>query len=192
MAEPPPVTPAHFDRLYANDPDPWKFATSDYERDKYAATLAALPHRRYTSAFEVGCSIGVLTQCLAERCDAILAVDVADAALQQARLRCHDRPNVQFDRLIVPQNWPKGVFDLILFSEVLYYLDAADRKAAAQLSLEALAPGGAIILVNWHGPTDGFCTGDAAAEEMIAACAPALRPVTQQRAERYRLDVLTA
>ncbi len=192
MAEPPPVTPEHFDRLYANDPDPWKFATSDYERAKYAATLAALPQPRYARAFEVGCSIGVLTQRLAERCDAILAVDVADAALEQARLRCRDWPNVQFDRLIVPQDWPEGVFDLILFSEVLYYLDAADRAAAAELSLQALAPGAAIILVNWHGPTDGFCTGDAAAEEMIAACAPALRPVTQQRAERYRLDVLTA
>ena len=191
MAEPPPVTPEHFDRLYANDPDPWKFATSDYERDKYAATLAALPRRRYTRAFEVGCSIGVLTQRLAERCDAILAVDVAEAALQQARLRCRDTPGVRFDRLIVPQTWPEGVFDLILFSEVLYYLDAADRTTAARLSLEALVPGGAIILVNWHGPTDGFCTGDAAAEEMIAACAPALRPITQHRAERYRLDVLS-
>jgi len=192
MAEQPPVTPEHFDRLYASDPDPWKFATSDYERDKYAATLAALPRRRYARAFEVGCSIGVLTQRLAERCDAILAVDVADAALQQARLRCRDMPSVQFHRLIVPQTWPEGAFDLILFSEVLYYLDAADRETAAQLSLESLAPGGAIVLVNWHGPTDGFCTGDAAAEEMIAACAPVLMPVTQQRAERYRLDVLCA
>lgn len=192
MAEPPPVTPEHFDRLYANDPDPWKFASSDYERDKCAATLAALPHARYAWAFEVGCSIGVLTQRLAERCDAILAVDVADAALEQARLRCRDWPGVQFDRLIVPRDWPEGVFDLILFSEVLYYLDAADRATAARLSLQALAPGGAVILVNWHGPTDGFCTGDAAAEEMIAACAPALQPVTQQRAERYRLDVLSA
>ncbi len=192
MTDYPPVTPEHFDRLYANDPDPWKFATSGYERDKYAATLAALPHRRYARAFEVGCSIGVLTQCLAERCDAILAADVADAALQQARLRCHDLPHVQFDRMVIPQSWPGGVFDLILFSEVLYYLNAADRMAAARLSLSALLPGGAIILVNWHGPTDGFCTGDAAAEEMIAACAPALRPVTQQRMERYRLDVLSA
>lgn len=191
MTEPPPVTPEHFDRLYASDPDPWKFATSDYERDKYAATLAALPRPRYVSAFEVGCSIGVLTQHLAERCDAILAVDVADAALQQARLRCRDLPGVRFDRMVVPQNWPEGTFDLILFSEVLYYLDAAERKAAAQLSMDALSPGGAIILVNWHGPTDGFCTGDAAAEEMIAACGQALRPITQQRMERYRLDVLS-
>jgi len=192
MSGEPPVTPEHFDRLYASDPDPWKFATSEYERDKYAATLAAMPRPRFTSAFEVGCSIGVLTRQLAARCDAVLAVDVAEAALQQAAARCRDLPHVQFARMVVPQDWPEGSFDLILFSEVLYYLDDAGRAAAARLSLQSLLPGGAIILVNWHGPTDGFCTGDDAANAMIAACAPHLRPITQQRAEKYRLDVLSA
>ena len=192
MVEPPPVTPEHFDRLYASDPDPWKFATSEYERDKYAATLAALPRPRFARAFEVGCSIGVLTRQLAARCDAVLAADVAQAALDGAAARCQDQPHVRFARMVVPRDWPPGAFDLILFSEVLYYLDDADRAAAARLSLQSLSPGGAIILVNWHGPTDGFCTGDDAAEAMIAACAPALRPVTRQRAEKYRLDVLAA
>ena len=192
MSESPPVTPEHFDRLYATDPDPWKFASSEYERDKYAATLAALPRPRFARAFEVGCSIGVLTRQLAARCDAILAVDVAEAALQAAATRCQDQPHVQFARMVVPQDWPPGAFDLILFSEVLYYLNDTDRAAATRLSLQSLLPGGAIILVNWHGPTDGFCTGDDAAEAMTAACAPALRPITQQRAEKYRLDVLSA
>ncbi len=192
MSESPPVTPEHFDRLYATDPDPWKFATSEYERDKYATTLAALPRPRFARAFEVGCSIGVLTRQLAARCDAILAADVAEAALRGAATRCQDQSHVQFARMVVPQDWPPGAFDLILFSEVLYYLDDTDRAAAARLSLQSLSPGGTVVLVNWHGPTDGFCTGDDAAEAMIAACAPALRPITQQRAEKYRLDVLTA
>ncbi len=187
----PRVTPEHFDQLYANDPDPWKFATSDYERDKYSATLAALPRPRYISAFEVGCSIGVLTQQLAARCDQVLAVDVAQAALQNAAARCKDLPGIRFARMVVPQDWPEGKFDLILFSEVLYYLGAGERLAAARLSLQGLAPDAAIILVNWHGPTDGDCTGDDAAEQFIAACSPVLRPVLQRRAERYRLDVLS-
>ena len=57
---------AYFDRKYAFDPDPWGFATSAYEADKYRATLAALPRARYRRALEVGCSIGVLTERLAE------------------------------------------------------------------------------------------------------------------------------
>jgi hypothetical protein len=50
-----------FDALYQADPDSWKFATSDYEANKYAATLAALPNVRYDAALEIGGSIGVLT-----------------------------------------------------------------------------------------------------------------------------------
>lgn len=192
MTDQPGVAPDHFDRLYANDPDPWKFATSDYERDKYAATLAALPRPHYARAFEVGCSIGVLTRQLAARCDEILAVDVAEAALQNAAARCSGLPGVHFSRMVVPQDWPEGRLDLILFSEVLYYLSGAGRLAAARLSLQNLLPGGTIVLVNWHGPTDGDCPGDDAAEQFITACAPVLRPTLQQRAEKYRIDVLTA
>ena len=47
------LTPSYFEGLYAADPDPWRFATSDYERDKYAATLAALPRRHYARALDV-------------------------------------------------------------------------------------------------------------------------------------------
>ena len=82
------IEPAYFDALYAADPDPWRFASSDYEREKYAATLDALPPRRFAAALEVGCSIGVLTRQLAARCDTLLALDVAEAALAQARARC--------------------------------------------------------------------------------------------------------
>ena len=192
MTTQPPLTPAYFDQLYARDPDPWKFATSSYERDKYAATLAALPRPRFARVFEVGCSIGVLTRQLAGRCDAILAVDVAEAALQQAADRCVGLPGVEFARMVVPQDWPAGAFDLIVFSEVVYYLSATERRVAARLSIDNLAPGGSVMLVNWHGPTDGGLTGDVAAEEFLEACAPDLRLVTQHRAERYRLDVLTA
>ena len=40
---------------------------------------------RYASAFEPGCSIGVLTAQLAPRCDRLLACDVAAAAVESAR-----------------------------------------------------------------------------------------------------------
>ena len=79
------LDPAYFDALYALDPDPWKFASSAYERKKYAVTLAAMPKPRYARGLEIGCSIGVLTRELAARCDAILGVDVAQAPLTGAR-----------------------------------------------------------------------------------------------------------
>ena len=87
MASDETLKPTYFDGVYAASADPWHFETSEYERAKYAATLAALPNRRYSRAFEIGCSIGVLTELLAPRCDALLAVDVSNAVLQSARQR---------------------------------------------------------------------------------------------------------
>ena len=40
----------YFKGMYATEADPWRFVTSPYERDKYAATLAALPRPHDTSA----------------------------------------------------------------------------------------------------------------------------------------------
>ena len=116
----------YFENLYASDPDPWRFASSEYELEKYAATMAALPSSDYRRALEIGCSIGVLTQRLAARCRTLIALDPAEGALSQARERCSDLPDVSFMRALVPADWPEGAFDLILLSEVVYYLDRAD------------------------------------------------------------------
>ena len=51
----------YFARVYAESDDPWSFATSAYEAEKYRATIAALGTRRYHAGFEIGCSVGVLT-----------------------------------------------------------------------------------------------------------------------------------
>jgi 2-polyprenyl-3-methyl-5-hydroxy-6-metoxy-1,4-benzoquinol methylase len=190
MSEANYTTPGYFEALYTSDPDPWRFATSDYEREKYAATVAALPPRRFVRAFEVGCSIGVLTRQLAASCDSLLAVDVAEAAVRQAEERCEDQPWVDFATMTVPAAWPDGKFDLILFSEVLYYLGVDGIHEAARRTLDSLAPEGVVLLVNWHGATDGACTGDEAAAMFIADCAPKLAPMLQFREEKYRLDVL--
>ena len=71
----------HFEKLYERNPDPWRFASSDYERMKYAATLEALPKERYARALDVGCSIGVFTAALAQRCDHLLGIEPVSTAL---------------------------------------------------------------------------------------------------------------
>ncbi len=179
------IAPDYFEALYAANPDPWQFATSEYEREKYAATMAALPDRPFSSALEVGCSIGVLTEQLATRCGALLALDVAEAALAQARARC---PGVRFARRPVPAEWPPGMFDLIVFSEVLYYLDAPAIRQTAACALAALQPEGCVVLVHYLGETDYPVTGDAAADMFIAASG--LSPDLQSRAPGYRIDRL--
>ncbi len=65
----------YFEALYARERDPWRFETSGYERAKYDATLNALPKTCYRSGLEIGCSIGVLTERLAKRCERLIATD---------------------------------------------------------------------------------------------------------------------
>jgi SAM-dependent methyltransferase len=182
------LPPEYFEDLYATDSDPWCFATSDYERAKYDATLAALPGPRFANALEIGCSIGVLTKRLAERCDRLLAIDVAEAALTQARANCADLPQVTFRRGQIPGDWPESRFDLILFSEVLYYLSVTDLDATAARTIASLAPNGAALLVHYTDPTNYPLTGDAAAERFIATTG--FRVSLQRREAQYRLDLL--
>src|SRR4051812_9893751 len=113
------IPPAYFDALYAANADPWNFTTSSYERDKYDATLAALPSRQYERGLEIGCSIGVLTSRLSRRCSTLLAVDVSDRALAAARARCRQLANVAFQKIWVPAEWPTGHFDLVVLSELI-------------------------------------------------------------------------
>jgi SAM-dependent methyltransferase len=181
---------SYFDAIYTRDPDPWRFQTSPYERAKYDATLAALPRPRYARALEVGCSIGVLTRDLSERCDRLLSVDAANQALAAARAACADRPNVAFARIRAPDEWPDGSFDLILLSEMVYYLDPDDVARLAARVGGALAPGGDCLLVHFTGATDYPLSGDEAAERFIAAATPFAAVTRQARPEGYRLDLL--
>ena len=181
----------YFEGMYADNADPWRFATSDYEREKYAATIAALPKAHYRSAVEIGCSIGVLTRQLAARCDAILGTDVVAAALASARALNGDRPNVRFEQGAVPKDWPEGRFDLVVLSEVTYFLDRPDVARLARKVEGALEPDGDIVLVHWLGLTDFPLSGDEAPEAFIAETAGFTRILRQERTADYRLDVLT-
>ncbi|TDR85297.1 class I SAM-dependent DNA methyltransferase [Enterovirga rhinocerotis] len=184
------LPPEYFEARYAADPDPWRFETSDYERAKYDATLAALPHPHFASALEVGCSIGVLTRQIAERCDRLVALDVAEIALDRARERCHAQDHVVFIRGQVPGEWPDGPFDLILLSEVIYYLEASDVGRLARLVQTTLRPDGYVVLVHWTGDTHYPLTGDQAADLFISETACFMAPITAARTDAYRLDVL--
>jgi SAM-dependent methyltransferase len=185
----PSATPAHFDALYAAHPDPWNLATSPYEAGKYAATIGTLGERRFAAGLEVGCAIGVLTEKLAARCATLLAIDCADAALAAARNRCAGLHHVRFERRTLPGQWPRGQFDLIVLSEILYFWNQADLACAARCTGSGLLPGGLVLLVNWLGPNDGALPGDAAATLFLAGLPASWRRSESIRHAHYRIDV---
>jgi cyclopropane fatty-acyl-phospholipid synthase-like methyltransferase len=181
----------YFEKLYRAEPDPWRFATSDFEQAKYARTFEVLPRARYASALEVGCSIGVFTQLLAAKCDRLLAVDIATAPLAAARRRCADLRSVRFARMTVPKEWPAGRLDLIVLSEVVYYLSRDQVALLAQRIEHSLAEGGDVLLVHWTGATNYPLTGDEAAELLLGETSAFAPLIHRERTQAFRLDLLT-
>lgn len=179
--------PGYFERLYAADPDPWKMETSWYERRKYALTLASLPDERYHSAFEPGCSIGVLTEALAPRCDALLAVELTSAATAIATRRLEAWPNVAVRRATLPEDWPDGPFDLLVLSEVAYYFDADELRQLLDRAVASLQAGATVIGVHWQGPTDYPLTAGESHRTITAT--PGLVPVVSHEEPAFLLDV---
>ena len=143
---------AYFDAMYAASDDPWSFESRWYERRKYALTLAMLPAQHYAAAFEPACSIGLLTASLAGRCDQVLACYRAAAAVAAARGRTAELPNVTVEQRILPADWPDGTFDLMIFSEFLYYFSDADLAQLLDRAAAALRPGGTLLAVHWRHP----------------------------------------
>jgi SAM-dependent methyltransferase len=181
----------HFRRIYASGPDPWGFASSPYEQAKYQRTIEALGGRRFASALEVGCSIGVLTRMLAGHCDRLLGIDVVPEPLAAARARCSDLPGISFAEMQVPGRWPDDRFDLIVFSEVLYFLDRTDIRRCADRALASIVPSATIILVNWLGRSDDPCSGDEAADTFVEACTGRFQSIRVQRKVGYRIDIIS-
>jgi SAM-dependent methyltransferase len=185
------LAPDYFDAKYAEELDPWSFETSPYEAAKYQATLNALPRPRYENAFEIGCSIGVLTEQLAERCDRLLAVDVAERALERARERCAHLPHVLIERQRVPAWFPDASFDLIVVSEVGYYWSRLELGRAYHQFISHLAPGGHLLLVHWTPYVEDYpLTGDEVHDALISAGTHTLRRLVSCREARYRLNLL--
>ena len=149
------VATPYFDQLFAENDDPWAFRQRWYERRKRALTLAMLTRPRYASIFEPGCANGELSFELATRCDRLLCCDTASAAVALARSRLLGFPHAQVQQGCLPAQWPSGQFDLIVLSELCYYLDADDLCRLIDHALDSLAPDGQLLACHWRPSIDG-------------------------------------
>jgi 2-polyprenyl-3-methyl-5-hydroxy-6-metoxy-1,4-benzoquinol methylase len=140
-----------FEQRYRESPDPWGYRTSDYEHKKYAATLAALPKRTHGLCLEVGCSIGVFTGLLAARCEHVVAIDFSLSALELAQRHLQSVRNVDLLRAAFPEQTPPGSWDLIVCSEILYYLQPPELDEAIGWIKAQLAYGASVLAVSWQG-----------------------------------------
>ncbi len=183
-----PTPASYFDDMYRHTEDPWHLAERWYEHRKYDLTVAALPQRRYRRAFEPACSVGELTRRLAARCDAVLACDRVASAVETARRRTSAHPHVDIRQMTVPAQWPDGTFDLVVLSELLYYLDAPTVRTLLDHALAALEPGGTLVTVHWNHPVpEHLSTGSDIARSLAET--PGLRLLADHREDDFVLQI---
>jgi hypothetical protein len=144
------------DRVHQRAADPWGVDSRWYERRKRDLLLAALPRPRFQRALEVGCSTGALTEALAARSDTVLAIDQSSTALDAARRRLAGRPEVAVREVDVSRDWPEGSFDLVVVSEVGYFLSPAALDRVVERVAGCLTEDGVVVLCHWRHRVDGW------------------------------------
>lgn len=191
MAELAPTSHDHryFAELYGAHDDPWGFETSWYEHRKYDLTLASLPRSRYRRGLEPGCANGALTQRLATRCDHLDAFDFVDEVVARARRRLQPLDHVTVHQAHFPEFWPAGTGDLLVWSEVGYYLTDTGLDVASAGLDRWLEPGGTVVAVHYTGPTDYPRTADAVHDWLDTFAF--LVPIVRLDDERFQLRVWT-
>jgi peptidoglycan/xylan/chitin deacetylase (PgdA/CDA1 family) len=126
-------------------PDPWNYGSA-YEQEKYAYQLELLPEGPIETALELACAEGRFTERLAPRVQRLIATDISATALARAADRCRSQPQIDFRTLdLLADDLPQGL-DLIVCSEVLYFLeDETQLRRVAARMVAALKPGGCLI-----------------------------------------------
>jgi cyclopropane fatty-acyl-phospholipid synthase-like methyltransferase len=178
-----------FEARYRAEPDPWGYETSAYERAKYDATVAACGPGPYRRGLELGSSIGVLSGRLAPLCETLVTIDAAPTAVAAARTRLAALANVSIVLGEIPEAVPTGSFDLVVASEILYYLQAEQLVATIGRLWEQLQPGGRLVAVHWRHPGSERPFTAAEVHDYLRGTGW-LEPAAQEATDDYLLDVL--
>ena len=162
-----PIDPAGFERKFQANIDPWNYTSSAFERYKRNVLLRACGSHTHGRGLELACAIGETTRYLAKRCMRLLAVNSSTTALAEAARRVRGIGGVTLRQAVLPQQTPRGPFDLIVASEIAYYLKP---HALGELLLKlemALAPGGRIVFLHHTRPFDDASQPPPVAQERI-------------------------
>ena len=180
-----PVTDGRLDRLHRDDPDPWGVDRRWYERRKRELLLAMLPRPHYDAVLDLGCSTGALTEALAARAGHVTALDASGVAVEAARRRLAERiraGTVRVEQAELPHEWPEGRADLVVVSELGYFLTPAGLRALVDRAVESLAPDGELVLCHWSHEVRGWPLDGPRVHELVGRWWP--HPVQGRYADR--------
>jgi SAM-dependent methyltransferase len=176
-----------FEAKYREQADPWDFARSEYELQRYDATIAALGNRRFAKAFEPGCSVGVLTERLAAMCAEVEAIDFSETAVAEAAKRCAHLSGVKVQCISLPDRMPVIGFDLMVLSEIGYYFTPDEWQDVSSRIISDMDAGATLLAVHWLGHSDDHCMNGEQVHEILSAN-ERLSLEHSERHSQFRLD----
>lgn len=154
-------TQVYFDQIYAEGHDPWGYEQRWYEARKRQICLSVLLQPEYDNALEIGCSNGVFSEALGQRCHQLLCLDGHPKAVELARRRVAAYPHIRIEHAWVPEHLPNQRFDLIVVGEILYYLDPPQLQQLITWLNQHLHETGTLLCCHWRHPIEDFqLTGD--------------------------------
>lgn len=178
------ISLTELEQKYWESADPWQFRTSPYEQEKFTATREALSRETYESAVELGCGNGALAEYLTPLCANYVGIDGVERAVIAAQQAV---PEARFVQCMFPCSLPAGEHDLIILSEILYFLDEADiGKLACQIAQNW--PRAEIICVTYLGETAHVLQGEEAFDAFVRALGPAFQFINVKTTSGYRID----
>ncbi len=145
-------TAADFAPVYSRaERDAWGYEQRAFESKRFDLIMEVMSTVRPKRVLEVGCAEGHLTQRLGSRAEELVACDIVEEALRRARENCRGLDNARFLHLDVRRTWPPGGFDLLVYSDVLYYFTKREVKRVIRESACRVHPGGYFLFANeWH------------------------------------------
>lgn len=188
---------SYFEKTFAQGPTRWDYNNA-YEQTKYEQTLSLLPPGRINRALELACAEGHFTVQLARRVNQLIASDFSQIALDRAAERCAGLENVSFIHLDLIEDPIPDRFDLIVCSEVLYFMKQREiLEAVGQKFADALEPGGYLLIAHaniliddpespgfdWYFPFGAKVIGE------TIASVPTLNLVKELRTPLYRIHL---
>lgn len=179
----------HFETLYRGDNDPWGARDSAYEIEKRAALLEALGEERGESALEFGCGEGHISAALKDHFRTVAGFDLDPNIVARAQARHGEPGRVSFAVARMPGDFPDIRFDLLVLSEMLYFLTEPEIETLLSEACRHAKPDARLALVNYLGPTETPLSGDDAADFLLMT-AEKLTLERSERRDRYRIDVL--
>ena len=177
------VPAEYFQKLFADNDDPWAFRTRWYEKRKRDLLVASLPRQCYRRVFEPACANGELSAALAERCQQLHCQDLDAQAVALARQRLQPWAHARVDQGHLPGDWPGGEFDLIVLSEIGYYLAPVQWLEVLEHALACLSPDGALVACHWLHPIEGCPQTGRQVHELLATRLALYRCVRHEEAD---------